>query len=233
MKHKLQYILKQRDIAIPALLLLACSLPFFFTDLDLSFSSLFYDAASEPHWIYSGIEPWDSMYSCGTWPALALAACGLLLSIVSFVSKKLRPYRKQAVYLAAVMIIGPGLLVNTLFKDNFGRPRPRDIIEFGGQQQYHQLLQSDWGNTGRSFPCGHCSAAFYFVVLYFCARGRKSRWLPYAGLTFGLGYGIFMGIARIVQGGHFLSDVLWSAGIVYLTAGVLFYLITPPPVTNA
>jgi membrane-associated PAP2 superfamily phosphatase len=37
----------------------------------------------------------------------------------------------------------------------------------------------------------------------------------------GLVYGCIMGMARIIQGGHFLSDVLWSAGFVYLTALVL------------
>ena len=30
-----------------------------------------------------------------------------------------------------------------------------------------------------------------------------------------------MGIARIVQGGHFVTDVIWSAGFVYLTCIVL------------
>jgi membrane-associated PAP2 superfamily phosphatase len=33
-----------------------------------------------------------------------------------------------------------------------------------------------------------------------------------------------MGYARISQGAHFLSDVLWSLGIVYLTGLALFYL---------
>lgn len=227
MTKKIFSILLKRDIYIPAVFLLLASLPFFFIDIDIRLSSLFYDPSSSNHWPLNSQIPWSYLYNYGTWPALLLALLALLSFIISFVYKKLIPYRKQALYLSAVMIIGPGLIVNTLFKDNFGRPRPRDIIEFGGQQQYHQLFQSDWGNEGRSFPCGHCSGAFYFFVLYFCAKGRKKKWLPYAGLTIGLGYGTLMGISRIVQGGHFLSDVLWSAGIVYLTAGLLFYLIKP------
>jgi membrane-associated PAP2 superfamily phosphatase len=232
MKKIVLHIVSKRDIHIPALLLLLCSIPFFIKDLDISVSSLFYDASLPQMWIYVGVEPWEFLYNYGTWPALALAGCSLLLGIASYFVNYLKPQRKTVMYLAAVMIIGPGLIVNTLFKDNFGRPRPRDIVEFGGQQQYQQLLHPNWGNPGRSFPCGHCSAAFYFFVLYFCGKGREKKWLPYAGLTFGMGYGIFMGVARIMQGGHFLSDVLWSAGLVYLTSGVLFYLINPIPDPN-
>jgi membrane-associated PAP2 superfamily phosphatase len=43
----------------------------------------------------------------------------------------------------------------------------------------------------------------------------------------GLVYGCIMGMARIIQGGHFLSDVLWSAGFVYLTALVLAAWLLP------
>ncbi len=227
MTKKIFTILSKRDIYIPAILLLLASIPFLILDIDIRFSNIFYDPFASNHWPLNSQTPWIYLYNYGTWPALFLALLALLTCIISLVYKKLIPYRRQAFYLVAVMLIGPGLIVNTLLKDNFGRPRPRDIIEFGGQQQYHQLLQPDWGNTGRSFPCGHCSAAFYFFVLYFCAKGRQKKWLPYAGLTIALGYGTLMGISRILQGGHFLSDVLWSAGIVYLTAGLLFYLIKP------
>jgi membrane-associated PAP2 superfamily phosphatase len=40
----------------------------------------------------------------------------------------------------------------------------------------------------------------------------------------GILYGILMGVARISQGGHFASDILWAWGVVHLTAVALYYL---------
>jgi membrane-associated phospholipid phosphatase len=37
-------------------------------------------------------------------------------------------------------------------------------------------------------------------------------------LLFGIFYGGIIGVARIVAGGHFPSDVLWAGGFVYFTA---------------
>ena len=43
---------------------------------------------------------------------------------------------KKVVYLFLVLIVGAGLIVNVILKDNFGRARPRDIVEFGGSEQF-------------------------------------------------------------------------------------------------
>jgi lipid A 4'-phosphatase len=223
MKNTVKRIFFSKDIYIPAIVLLAFSIPFFFWNVDVIVSRWFYDSTAPQHWPLKHVWPWEFLYKFGTWPALGIAIIALLVAISCFFYKKNIKYRKKSIYLVAVMIIGPGLIINSIFKDNFGRPRPRDIVEFGGQQQYHQLLIPDWGNKGRSFPCGHCSCAFYFFVFYFLFKGNKRKWLPYAGLSVGVGYGILMGIARIVQGGHFVSDVMWSAGFVYLTAGGVYY----------
>ncbi len=229
MKNKILRIVGHRDIYIPALLLIVLSIPFFFNaDLDITISSLFYDPLAPIPWVLRTKQPWQALYHYGTWPSLTIAATGLLIFLAGFINKRLAGHRKKAFLLAAVMIIGPGLIVNSIFKDNFGRPRPNQIIEFGGQQQYHRLLQSDWGNDGRGFPCGHCSTGFYFFTFYFFWKRDRRKWLPYAaGIGGGVVYGIMMSIARIGQGGHFATDVLWSAGLIYLTAGFLYYLLFP------
>ena len=46
---------------------------------------------------------------------------------------------------------------------------------------------------------------------------RRRPWLAMAFLCLGLVAGITIGIARIVEGSHFASDVLWSGGFVYFT----------------
>ena len=47
---------------------------------------------------------------------------------------------------------------------------------------------------------------------------RRRPWLAAAFVLLGLTAGTVIGLARIVAGGHFPSDVLWSGGIVYFTA---------------
>ena len=41
-----------------------------------------------------------------------------------------------------------------------------------------------------------------------------------------------MSVARIVQGGHYLSDAVWSLGVVWLTLAVLYYMVFQPPRTE-
>ena len=44
-------------------------------------------------------------------------------------------------------------------------------------------------------------------------------------LAIGLSYGALLGLERMVLGGHFASDVVWSAGFVYLIGLALYYLL--------
>ena len=51
-------------------------------------------------------------------------------------------------------------------------------------------------------------------------RGIYCLWLGVA-----ISFGLAVGITRIVQGRHFPSDILWSAGIVYLSAVTIYYAV--------
>jgi len=127
-------------------------------------------------------------------------------------------------FFVILLALGPGLIVNSIFKEYWGRPRPRDIVQYGGKKEFLHPWQKGVAHNGSSFPSGHSSAAFYLTAPFFVLRRRKPRaanlWL--AG---GLIFGIFMSIARMVQGGHFLSDNLWAWGMVHLTAVALYYLL--------
>ena len=58
---------------------------------------------------------------------------------------------------------------------------------------------------------------FYLIVPAFVCY-RRRPWAAAGFLSFGLVYGGVIGLARVVAGGHFPSDVLWAGGIVYFTA---------------
>ena len=83
---------------------------------------------------------------------------------------------------------------------------------------------------GHSFPCGHCSIAFTLTsgIIFF----RQSKKFAILSFSFGLGYGILMSIARIAQGGHFLSDAIWSLGVVFFTLIIFYFFIFQPPKTE-
>jgi membrane-associated PAP2 superfamily phosphatase len=75
---------------------------------------------------------------------------------------------------------------------------------------------------GGSFASGHAAMGFYLLVPYFLLR-RRAPARAAALLVVGLAFGTLVGLARMVQGAHFPSDVLWALGFVYLTALALFY----------
>jgi membrane-associated phospholipid phosphatase len=57
---------------------------------------------------------------------------------------------------------------------------------------------------------------FYLMVPAFLLY-RRHGLLARACILLGLLAGLALGVTRVLQGAHFPSDVLWSAGFVYLT----------------
>jgi membrane-associated PAP2 superfamily phosphatase len=176
----------------------------------------------EGKWPTGDLFLWQLLYRLDRIPAFALAMFGLAACLASFFRQDLRHWRRCGAFLVLLLALGPGLMVNAVFKDHWGRPRPREIVQFGGQKQFLQPWQKGEDGKGRSFPSGHASAAFYMSAPFFIYRRSNIR-LARIWLIGGLIFGVFMSIARITQGAHFLSDNLWAWGMVHLTALALYY----------
>lgn len=161
-------------------------------------------------------------YRYGTWPALTVAGASAVTWVTSKVTGKWRGLRQPALFLALLLALGPGLMVNAIFKDHFGRPRPAQTEEFGGNRSFRPVGQPGDAGEGKSFPSGHASMGFYWLGLfiYFWNRKRGFAW-AFGGL--GMLHGLLMGVGRMAQGGHWFTDVLWSAGFVYLSGWALHY----------
>jgi len=107
-----------------------------------------------------------------------------------------------------------------VFKDHWDRPRPRDVVEFGGTLHY---TPAPWrGEGGSSFPCGHCSVGFLYASGWWVWKSRRPRWAR-ASLALGLALGAALGLGRMAAGAHFLSDVIWSALLALGLAHVLYF----------
>jgi membrane-associated PAP2 superfamily phosphatase len=97
------------------------------------------------------------------------------------------------------------------------------MTEFGGEHEYVRVWSFGPAGVSKSFPSGHAGMGFYLMAPAFVLYRRHRRW-ALGFLLLGLTGGGILGLARIVQGQHFPSDVLWSAGLVYLLGLILSYL---------
>ncbi len=214
------------DLLWLTLLLYLATVPFLSGDLDIKLLSIFHSSAGTP-WPHASWPLWRALWF-GTIPALAVTAGALTAFIMGFRRPVLARWRRHCLYLMLVMVIGPGLIVNTIFKDHFGRPRPRQVTQFGGEWQFQRILEQGAPGRGKSFPCGHSSTGYYFVAFYFLLR-RRHKLLAALTFTGTAIFGTLIGLSRLAAGAHFASDVLWSAFFPALTAYILYYFILRIP----
>jgi membrane-associated PAP2 superfamily phosphatase len=219
------------DWLIPVLILFGLTVVFWVTDLDLDLEKLFYDSSSG--WVLKNNQPWDALHRYGVIPAWVVSISALAILVASIPRRRFVPRRRICAFLVLVMIVGPGLLVNEVFKKHWGRPRPRDVYEFAGDREYVPVWVKSPAANGNSFASGHASTGFYLFAPYFFLRYGRRRW-AYFFLALGLAYGSLVGLARMIQGAHFFSDVVWAAGFVYLSGLAFSYTlrINPRMVTD-
>jgi lipid A 4'-phosphatase len=207
-------------IVWPLTLLAGLTALFRWTALDLWISQLFFDHQHRI-WPWFNSAPCMAFYHLAIYPPLILAACGGVMAAAGGRVDRRGSMSRAGWFLVLLIAIGPGLIVNLGFKQNWGRPRPHEIQEFGGTYAFTPVGSPGTVTKGNSsFPSGHAAIAFYMMAPGFLASANRPRWsmILFAG---GILYGLGMGATRVVQGGHFTSDVLWAGGIVYLAGAVL------------
>jgi lipid A 4'-phosphatase len=218
---RIALVFGRRVVWIPLAVLAVVTLVFWTTDLDIIlvrpfFSGYVYGTVAAQQFPLGQLQPWKFIYDWGTLPPLLLGITGLAVWIVGRYWSRLKHCRKAGLFLALMLAIGPGVLVNVLGKPCFGRPRPYATKVFGGPHDYVPVLHLELHVSYASFPSGHASVAFCLMAPAFICLRRRPR-LATSILVLGLCYGGLVGMARIVAGGHFPSDVLWTGAIVYFT----------------
>jgi lipid A 4'-phosphatase len=125
---------------------------------------------------------------------------------------------RKVCYLFVVLMLGPGLIVNVVLKDHFGRARPREVQEFGGSKHFTPaFVVSQECTTNCSFSSGEGAAAFFSLAL---ASALSRRRAMYAA---GIGFGSFVSFCRIAAGAHFFSDTVVSFFVMLIVADVLHH----------
>lgn len=212
-----------------ALLALAAAVTVLFsaTRLDIDTARWFHHPSLADPWPVATQPVWHLFYRSAPWVTGSLAVTGAALLIAGMVRGKSRRFRLLGIFLLLCVAIGPGLIVNGILKDHWGRPRPRQIAEFGGRLEYvPPLLPAR--THGKSFPCGHCSVGYLYAAGWWV--WRRGHPLRAAGsLAAGTALGTLLGFGRMAAGGHFLSDVVWSGLIAFGVAHALCYYVLRIP----
>lgn len=217
--------LKKRFL-IPTLLLILIA-PFT-PWLDLKITSLFYHPENSLLERFSSGPIFDFLFYYGIIPAWVLAIISAIVFLLSYVTKKFIQLRNPSLVLVLSLIVGAGFLTHLVLKDHYGRPRPKQVIEFGGIQEFRPFYSPNFFNQkepSKSFPCGHCSMGFYFFALALVGQRMNKKWITYLGFSLALLLGVALGMARIMQGAHFFSDVLFSAWLMWVTALSMDFLV--------
>ena len=212
-------------LIVAALALAVLSLMDIFPALDLAASAGFYRPGEG--FPLSGLLAFDLVMKALPVALIGIAVLVGLGGITAWWEHRpiFRVTPRVALYIVTSLIVGPGLLGNTLFKDNWGRARPHQVLEFGGAAHFTPVLQiAHECAKNCSFPSGHGALGFWIATLAILApeRWRLSAWI------FGFLLGALVGWMRIAQGAHFLSDVFASAMLVVGVNWVLKYLILGP-----
>ncbi|MCB1112535.1 MAG: phosphatase PAP2 family protein [Chlamydiia bacterium] len=200
--------MKKAQLFLLPILMMALIAPFT-PMLDMAIEHYFY---SDGH--FTGQPFFQSLYRYGLIPSQVTGGIALLAM--------LHPrWRKAGAMVFLTLIVGCILIVNVTLKDHWGRPRPKQVEQFGGDQQFRAFYDPNFFHQpapSRSFPCGHCSAGFFFFSVAFAGYRLKLRWLEFAGYLIAIVLGVSLSLARMAMGGHFFSDTLMSALVMWLTA---------------
>ena len=137
----------------------------------------------------------------------------------------LQPRGRSVLFLALGLALGPGLLVNVILKDNWDRPRPLQVKEFGGSLEFRPWYRTD-GACPRncSFVSGETSGAFWLVAP--ASLAPLPLRLPAVALA--LGVGVVTGVMRVAFGGHFPSDVLFAGLFTLILVALLRKILIKP-----
>ena len=130
---------------------------------------------------------------------------------------------KKVCYLFLVLLLGAGLIVNVILKDNFGRARPRDIEEFGGSKHFTPaFVVSDECDRNCSFSSGEGAGAFFSLALACALSRRRAIFLA------AVGFGSLVSFSRIASGAHFFSDTIVSFFVMLIITDVLYHYMVLP-----
>jgi len=135
--------------------------------------------------------------------------------------------KTDVLFLFLISLFNILIVVNVLLKNTWGRARPNDILQLGGKEGFTPWFKiSDSCISNCSFVSGDASVGFSIIALFFITKKISYLWLS-------LFFGLLLGAIRILEGGHFFSDVLIAGFLIFILTYVEFYLYSKKFSNNA
>jgi lipid A 4'-phosphatase len=189
----------------------------FYPGLDLWVSRYFYSFidANNNAFAWRLNQPVMLARDIGLWVGTVLVAP----AVVALLLKLILPRRKLLVsgrailFLILTLALGPGVLVNGVLKEHWGRSRPIDVTQFGGTEHFVAW----WDPRGDcpancGFVSGDVAGAVWTLAPAALAPPAWRAFAYGAALTLGAG----MAVIRMMAGGHFLTDVVFAGVFTFL-----------------
>ena len=194
-------------------------------ELELRLSRSFYDMVKDEHHFALRLDPTLKIVrDAALWlvTALALPAAAALVLKIALPRRRLLIPARAILFLLATLALAPGLLTNLTLKEHWDRPRPVDVIPFGGEHK-HVAWWDPRGDclTNCSFVSGDVSGAFWTFAPAALAPPAW-RALAYAGA---LAVGSGMALMRFAAGAHFFTDVVFAGFFTFLIVWIAHGLI--------
>ena len=216
----MRYLRLRRSQILLSAFVLSSILLIAFADIDIDISRVFFDGRSFPHDL-----PWQKFLQVGISYFVAASVLGMVAIYafnLAFKRNICGVDGHRVLFVVLVLAIGCGAIVNVGLKNEFGRARPRDIVEFGGRSQFTPAFYiSNQCHKNCSFSSGDAAAGFFSLSLAL-ALSRRRAWFAAA-----LMLGALVSVGRISSGAHYFSDALVSFFIMFiLTDALFFYLVS-------
>lgn len=192
-------------------LLLASGVFLAWPEIDVACSRWFFDGQGFPWRAHPVVQ---TVYWLVPW----LGRLGLLLSSVVVWRQWRQPGRyprgwfRRVLALWLALLLGVGGVVHAVFKEQWGRPRPHEVVAFGGRAVFQPAwVPSQQCARNCSFVSGHAATGFVLMAVGLMGPPRRRRlWRRVGWVAGGL-----IGAVRIAQGGHFLSDVVLAGLMIW------------------
>jgi lipid A 4'-phosphatase len=198
-----------------------------YPQLDLRISQPFYEVVDSVHNVFAlRINPALMLArDIGLWveTVLILPAIGALVLKLLLPKRKLLMSGRAIIFLIATLTLAPGLMANVALKSYWGRPRPIDVTQFGGDQHFVAWWDPRGDCPGNcAFVSGDVSGAFWTIAP---AALAPPHW---RALAYGAALALGVGVAalRIMAGAHSFSDAVFAGVFTFLiiwTMHGLFY----------
>jgi membrane-associated PAP2 superfamily phosphatase len=229
------------NFGIPLICAAVVFLLFDMTKIDIAFSDLFYDPATQlfplehVYWFEKITHKWARIIPNWTGEAAIIGALSSFLwprlkaekhaKIIAFLERvRVAPllrfatrHRRDFLYIVFAFSICTGVI--HYLKGHTSVYCPVETTQYAGKIEHKEWYENfdllNVAGPGRCWPGGHASGGFTMLALYFVARRyrwRHSKAILYGSLLLGFVYGT----TRVLQGWHYMSHTLWSGIFVWL-----------------